>query len=314
MGRELSEILTLIGGGPQGTLLGGIEYIVQSNNNADVVPETDRFKFIDDLSVLQLICLSGLLVEYQCRDHVPSDIATDQLFLPTDSFQTQDQLNKISEWTNENLMKLNAAKSNFMIFTRSKEKFTTRLAVNGQNLDRVSVTKLLGVWIQEDISWSKNCQEICRKAFSRLSILTKLKYVGTSQKDLVDIYVLFIRSVAEYCSVSFHSSLTQEQSRKLEGIQRTCVKVILGEDYVSYETALQRLGLESLEERRIKRCLDFSLKCLKHPRNKRLFPRNLNSNIHNLRGREKFIVNFANTSCYQKSAIPYCQRLLNEHV
>ena len=122
-------------------------------------------------------------------------------------------------------MKLNAAKSNFMIFTRTKEEFTTRLEVNGQNLDRVSVTKLLGVWIQEDLSWSKNCQEICRKAFSRLSMLTKLKYVGISKEDLVDIYVLFIRSVAEYCSVSFHSSLTQEQSRKLEGIQRTCEEI-----------------------------------------------------------------------------------------
>ena len=133
------------------------------------------------------------------------------------------------------------------------------------------------------------------------------KYVGTSQKDLVDIYVLFIRSVAEYCSVSFHSSLTQEQSRTLERIQRTCVKVILGEYYVSYKTALQSLGLESLEERRTKRCLDFSLKCLKHPRNRRLFPRNLNSNIHNLRGHDIFIVNFANTSCYQKSAF------FNEH-
>ena len=70
---ELSQILTLIGGGPQGTLLGGIEYLVQSNNNADVVPEEDRYKFIDDLSILQLICLSGLLVEYQYRAHVPTD-------------------------------------------------------------------------------------------------------------------------------------------------------------------------------------------------------------------------------------------------
>ena len=125
--------------------------------------------------------------------------------------------------------------------------------------------------------------------------------------------ILFIRSVAEYCSVSFHSSLTQEQSRKLEGIQRTSVKVILGDKYVCYQSAFEILGLESLEKRRQRRCLDFSLKCLKHPRNSRLFPRNLKSNNHNLRGQEKFLVNFAKTSCYQKSAIPYCQRLLNEH-
>ena len=139
-------------------------------------------------------------------------------------------------------MKMNPTKCNYMIFTRSKSDFTTRLSVNNKNLERLNVIKLLGVWIQDDLSWSKNCQEICRRAFSRLSMLTKLKYVAISREDLIDIYVLFIRSVAEYCSVSFHSSLTDEQSRKLEGIQRTSLKVILGDEYESYNTALDLLA------------------------------------------------------------------------
>ena len=45
---ETSEFLTLIGGGPQETLLVGLEYMVQSNDNAEVV---------DKLSILQLVCL-----------------------------------------------------------------------------------------------------------------------------------------------------------------------------------------------------------------------------------------------------------------
>ena len=49
---EVSEFLSLIGGGPQGTLIGGIEYLVQSNDNADHIQPEDRFKYIDDLSVL----------------------------------------------------------------------------------------------------------------------------------------------------------------------------------------------------------------------------------------------------------------------
>ena len=40
---EISKLWSLIGGGPQGTLIGGIEYIAQSNDNADVVPPLDRF-------------------------------------------------------------------------------------------------------------------------------------------------------------------------------------------------------------------------------------------------------------------------------
>ena len=36
---EVSDFLTLIGGGPQGTLLGQIEYLVQSNVNANIEPQ-----------------------------------------------------------------------------------------------------------------------------------------------------------------------------------------------------------------------------------------------------------------------------------
>ena len=42
---EMSELMSLIGGGPQGSLIGGLEYIVQSNDNADSVPPENRFKY-----------------------------------------------------------------------------------------------------------------------------------------------------------------------------------------------------------------------------------------------------------------------------
>ena len=110
-------------------------------------------------------------------------------------------------------MKLNVSKCNYMIFSRSKSNFATRLSLNNQTLDRVRATKLLGLWITEDQSWTKNCQPICQKAYSRMSIITKLKYVGISKEELIEIYILFIRSVVEYCAVAFHSTLTQEQRR-----------------------------------------------------------------------------------------------------
>ena len=146
-------------------------------------------------------------------------------------------------------------------------------------------------------------------------MLTKLKYVGVGTNDLINIYILFIRSCTEYCSVAFHSRLTTEQVADIERIQKTCLKVILGESYTSYADVLETTGLLSLHDRREKRCLDFSLKCIEHPRNSRLFPLNpyyLNP-AHKGRNREKFCVNFAKTETYKKSTIPYCQRLLNKH-
>ena len=85
-------------------------------------------------------------------------------YLPTDKYKAQEHLDYISNWTGENLMQINEAKCNFMVFTRTKENFATRLYVNDNMLDRISVTQLLEVWISEDMSWDKNCKEICKKA------------------------------------------------------------------------------------------------------------------------------------------------------
>ena len=310
---ELSQFLALIGGGPQGTLLGQIEYLVQSNDNADIVSPDDRFKYIDDLSVLQLILLSGLLVDYDFHQHVASDVGVDNQFLPAEHYQMQDNLHFISNWTKDNLMKINEEKCNYMVFSRSEVQFATRLTMNSVKLDRVNECKILGLYISDDLSWSRNCREICTKAYSRLQMITKLKYVGVNIDDLLDIYILYIRSITEYCSVVFHSSLTTELSSKLERIQKTCLRVILAEMYVDYPSALEMCGLETLSARRQKRCLDFALKCVSHPRNSRIFPINRNIPVCEVRKPEYYQVNFARTSTYRDSTVPYCQRLLNTH-
>ena len=158
------------------------------------------------------------------------------------------------------------------------------------------------------MSWNKNTKEICIKAYSRVQMLTKLKYAGICRDDLLLIYKLFIRSVIEYCSVAFHTSLTLEQNKTLEGIQATCIKIILGHQYTDYMSALKICDIHSLEERRQQRLLKFSLKCLDDPHNKKMFPKNKKTI-----GGEVFKVNFARTTKYMKSTIPQAQRLLNDY-
>ena len=83
--------------------------------------------------------------------------------------------------------------------------------------------------------------------------------------------------------------------------------------YLDYTSALEMSGLEKLSERRQKKiCLDFSLKAIKHPRNSRIFPLAELNPAYNVRNSEKFKVNFGRTTAYMESAVPYCQRLLNQ--
>ena len=57
-------------------------------------------------------------------------------------------------------------------------------------------------------------------------MLLKPKKARMKTKDLINIYVLHIRSMTEYCSTAFNSSLTVEQSQKVESIRKTALSVI----------------------------------------------------------------------------------------
>ena len=93
---------------------------------------------------------------------------------------------------------------------------------------------------------------------------------------------MFIRSWLEYYGVAFHSSLTKQQESSLERCQAVCLRLILEESYISYSAALEMSGLKTLSSRRLDRCLQFSLKSIKHEQNKRMFPPNpnLGNDIH----------------------------------
>ena len=183
----------LPGGGPQGTLIGLIEYFIQSNDNAECVDPNMRFKYVDDLTILELLLLSGLLTEYNFHQHVASDIGIGELYVPAASFKTKDNINQIEEWTANNVMKMSEKKSNYMIYSRSNTEFATCLSLNKQILERVEEAKLSGVWITMFLDWAKNTKELCKKLYARLTLITKLRYVGTSRQYLLDVYKLYIK-------------------------------------------------------------------------------------------------------------------------
>ena len=105
------------------------------------------------------------------------------------------------------------------------------------------------------------------------------------------------------------------QSQAIERVQKTCIRVILEENYKTYTDGLELTGLELLNERREKRCIQFGLKCLVHPIQKRMFPANPKLDEgHSIRSQEHFVVNKARTDSYNMSDIPYIQRKLNLYV
>ena len=306
-----SSTQSMNGGGPQGGLLGIIEYLSQNNDCASFLSEDEKYKFIDDLSVLEIINLISVgISSYNCKQQVPNDIQTNNKFVPSQNFQTQKYLDQICDWTESKKMKLNTDKSKYMTvnFTRNYQ-FNTRLNMEGNLLQQVSETKLLGLVISDSLSWQSNTTFIVKKAYKRMIILQKLYEFDVPVEELLNIYFLYIRSVVESSAVVWHSSLTQGQEMELERVQKVALRIILKEDYCDYESALNLCSLSTLAGRRKQLCLTFAKKCTKQPKTVDMFP--VSSQAYNIRNSENYQVTPANTDRLSKSAIPYMQRLLN---
>ena len=311
--KTMSKSHTLNGGGPQGGLMGILEYLSQTNHNTDFIDPDDKFKFIDDLSILEIINLiSQGLCSFNFKSNVASDINMEhnQILLGS-NLQSQVYLDEISEWTNTHQMKLNSEKSKFMVVNFTDNfKFNTRLRIGKDSLQQVRETRLLGVLLNDQLSWHSNTDFLVKKAYKRMIILHNLFEFSLPTSELINIYILYIRSVLESSAVIWHSSITKTEEIQIERVQKTALKIILADEYEDYPTALSMTGLNTLSERRKILCKKFAKNCIKSEKMCHIFP--MNQKVANTRNPEKFYVQPASTARLAKSAIPYMQRLLNE--
>ena len=114
---KLSSERPLPGSGLQGSSWGILEYLSQSNNSADNVPEDDRAKFMDDLTILEIIYLA---TSHNVKSNIPTNHATHNQFIPREHLQTQKYVEDIGKWTELNRMKLNKNKTKNIIFNFTK--------------------------------------------------------------------------------------------------------------------------------------------------------------------------------------------------
>ena len=106
-----------------------------------------------------------------------------------------------------------------MIFNFTENhKFTTRLKINGEPIEVIDSTKLLGTYFTSNLSWDLNTSEIVKKANARMELLRRVAEFNVPTEDLTNIYILFVRSILEQSATVWHSSLSQENSNDLERV------------------------------------------------------------------------------------------------
>ena len=162
-------------------------------------------------------------------------------------------------------MKINQKKTKIISFNKSRKlDFPPELRLSdGELLKVVEDVKLVGVVVDQRLSWQKNTDYICQKATQGLWTIRRLKKLRMGIWTLLDVYNKEVRSILEHAVPVWHSGLTRKQTTQIEKVQKTAFKIILDNSYTNYETACTLLCVEPLEFRRIQLCINFAKRDLK---------------------------------------------------
>ena len=277
IGDVLSDWLPISAGMPQGSFLGPLTFIIL----VDGMTAGDfTHKYIDDTTLTELI----------------SRPATSRMQLVVDDLAFQ---------ASQCHMNINGKKTKEMLIGQLRRNAPPSLMLDGTEIERVTVFKLLGIHISDNLKWAQHVNMLASKVASRLYFLKQLKRSGAPTEDLVCFYTSVIRTVLEYACPVWHSSLTTGQSDMLESLQKRALRIIYSD--MDYHTSLFLAELDTLYSRRehltqrfYKRNIDCSSSCLNY-----LLPEQRDF-VTKLRRASKYESFRTRTERFRNSCIPYC--------
>jgi hypothetical protein len=276
IGSTFSKWTPLNAGVPQGTLLGPSTFLLHIN---DLKTDCNSVKYVDDTTIWETCDKRG------------------------ENSNIQNAANQTFTWCQTNNMRLNTDKTKEMLIDFSKKPFNIKpICMNDSDIERVKSTKLLGVIINNTLTWNDHVDYICNKASKRLYFLRLLRRANIIPLDIVQVYCSTIRSLLEYACEVWHPGLSKQQCNKIEMIQKRALKVVFPE--LSYSEALLKTNIPTLSDRRRERCETF-FNNMSNPTHKlhNLLPKR--TNLPHLRSNRKYMLPRVRTNRLKNSPIFY---------
>ena len=145
-----------------------------------------------------------------------------------------------------------------------------------------------------------------------MQLLRKAWDFGATKEEMVELWKVYCLSVLDQSCFLWGSGLTSENKTDLERTQKTFAKLVVQEEYRSYNESLVNLGLQNLEDRRKSLTLGFAKRSLADGHFSDLFKKRKPSETMKTRNRDYYEVTHANTERFKNSPIITMQRLINE--
>ena len=211
---EKSEVIEIKAGIPQGSRLGPLLWILYINDILDHL-DSEVLLFADDTCLFATAPDPAQTAEILNRD-----------------------LSKIHTWSKTWKVTFNPLKSKDMIFTRNLQVDNSPpLILDKTFISRVHEHKHLGLWLSNNLSWSRQISEVVMKANYKLSVLRSVKLLDRSTLDLL--YKLTVRSVIDYGLVVYYNSLKSVEISRLQQIQYRAAKLCTGALHLTTQASLE---------------------------------------------------------------------------
>ena len=188
------------------------------------------FIYINDLSTVSEACLLILFA-----DDTNIFITSKNIDLMCQ--QLNDDLEKIQEWLCCNKLSLNVVKTHYMIFSpRNKIISDVDIKICNVNINRVYVTKFLGVQIDAQLNWKKHIEYINKKLSKCTAILLKTRKV-LNNNCLINLYYTFAYPCFIYCNNIWGNTYPTVISKTLL-VQKRLIQLVTGSPYRAHTEPL----------------------------------------------------------------------------
>ena len=170
-----SSNLKITCGIPQGSIIGPTLFILYINDICNVSSILKLILFADDTNIFY----SGKDVNNVC--HIMTE-----------------ELRKINVWFMVNKLSLNVSKTNYMLFGNNRNMVDCSIYINNIEIERVYVTKFLGLHIDCKLDWKVHIQNVKNKIAKNCAILTKVRH-KLNDAAMYTLYMSFIVPYLNYC-------------------------------------------------------------------------------------------------------------------
>ena len=207
----VSESCPIEYGIPQGSILGILLFLIHINDFPLHVDNSSVDLYVDDTTLY-------------CSKVTVNDVTS----------SINKDLEDVSTWCDMNRLIVNEKKSKTSLICSSQKR--TRLDIDSYNIvfnndiiEYNQTQKILGVHIDDNLSWKNHVDYTCTKISRLIGLLNRLKYY-VSKKVLVMFYNVHVIPIIDFC-LNVWGHAADSHMHRLQVLQNRAGRIILGVDF-----------------------------------------------------------------------------------